>query len=97
VGLGRIAHDERRLDDAERHADAALRIAREMDQRLTMFRAEWLLHRVVLARDPAARDRRRLAHLMRLWRALSDCRGLDEIREFEESVMLRKDGREDVP
>lgn len=94
VALGRIALAERRLTDAERCAEAALRIVRPLGQRLTVFRAEWLLHGVLVEREPGARDRRRLAHLTRLWRELSHCRQLDDVREFERSV-LRRERRED--
>jgi tetratricopeptide (TPR) repeat protein len=87
IELGRVAFDQGRLDEAEECGHAALgRIAPDGEP-LTIFRAQWLLHRIVRVRDPRAPDRQRLAQLRRLWSRLEAHRGLDVVVEFEQAVI----------
>lgn len=85
VQLGRLALDDDALDDAERFALAALRIAKPSGHLLTIFRAEWTRHLISLQREGA--DRHRLAFLRRLYAQLNEHRGVEEIREFRRTVL----------
>jgi transcriptional regulator with XRE-family HTH domain len=87
VELGKIAESERRWDDAERLARAALRIARPRDLALTVFRAEWLRHRLLVRERPNAADRQRLELLRQLFERLEEHQGIAEIREFKDTVL----------
>lgn len=87
VELGRVSLEGRNIDEAEACALAALRIARPHEQLLTIFRAEWLLHQIVRARQPDAPDRHRLAYLRKLYGAVRRHRGIDTIREFETTIL----------
>ncbi len=89
VELGGVAFSKRELDTADGLAEAALRIARPADHTLTIFRAEWLRHKVAYERDPSASDRHRLAYLRKLHGRLGEHRGIDAVREFEEAVIAR--------
>lgn len=94
VELGRLALADGELDDAETYAGAALRIAKPAELYLTIFRAEWLRHLIVLERDPQAPDRHRLAYLRRLYARIQDHRGLDVVKEFEAAALRTTKGRE---
>ena len=54
VESGWLAYRRGRLSDADRFAVEALRIAKPRDLVLTVFRAEWLRHLVVVKRRPGA-------------------------------------------
>jgi transcriptional regulator with XRE-family HTH domain len=88
VELGKIALVQDRFDDARRLARAALRIARPRENSLTIFRAEWLLHRLNRRIKPDERDRRRLALLHKLFLELDQHEGIEEIREYK-AIVLR--------
>jgi len=92
VELGKIALKQRRLADAERLAQAALRVARPRENQLTVFRAEWLRHRIATERRPGASDRRRLALLRGLFPQLDQHEGIDEITEFKIAVLTERRG-----
>ncbi len=87
IELGRTALDDGKLDEADAYGQASLRIAKPADQFLTIFRAEWLLHLVVKARDPKATDRNRLAYLRKLYVRVQEHQGLSVIKEFETTVL----------
>jgi len=84
IDLGWIAHGEGRHDEADRHAEAAIRIARPIDHGLTLFRAEWLRHRISLARATGSADRHRLSLLRKLFLRVEEHGEDREIREFRE-------------
>jgi hypothetical protein len=87
VELGKIALREDRTDEAERLARAALQLAGPREHHLTVFRAEWLLHRVRRRLDPRDPDRERSARLQELFVQLDQHEGVEEITEFRESVL----------
>jgi len=89
VELGKIALVQDRFDDTRRLARAALRIARPRENSLTIFRAEWLLHRLNRRIKPDDADRRRLAQLHKLFLELDQHEGIDEIQEYK-AVVLRR-------
>jgi transcriptional regulator with XRE-family HTH domain len=86
VELGKVALQEGRRDDACKLARAALRIARPLNHALTIFRAEWLLHRWKLHVRPGAPDRLRLSRLRELFLELDQHEGIDEIREYKAAI-----------
>lgn len=88
VELGKIAVCERRHDEADGFAQAALRIAKAIEHQITMFRAEWLRHRIVRLKDPEQSDRHRLAYLRKLFLQIDQYEGVEEVREFRQSVIL---------
>lgn len=96
VELGKLAlRDEpvdqaEPLDRAERLARAALEIARPLDHRLTVFRAEWLRHRVAMLRDPGDADRQRVVMLRGLYSILDQHEGIDEINEFKRAILSER-------
>jgi hypothetical protein len=87
VELGRIAFDENRVDLADQQAEAALRIARPAEHFLTIFRAEWLKHRIARRLAPDRDDRHRLDYLRKLYLHLDQYEGIEEIREFKQTVL----------
>ncbi len=87
VELGKIALLEERLDDADGWAQAALEVAQPRDHQLTIFRGEWLRHRIAVRRDPAATDRQRLATLRELFSQLDQHEGIEEINEFKQAML----------
>jgi transcriptional regulator with XRE-family HTH domain len=87
VELGKIAEGEGRVGDAESLARAALRIARPRDHKLTVFRAEWLRHRLAVRARPKATDRERIEELRGLFEHLEEHQGIEEIREFKDTVL----------
>jgi len=95
VELGRLAFDGDRFDDADTRASAALKIAKEKDDFLTCFRAEWLRHLVHEQWTSGEPDRHRVAYLRRLYVKLEEHQGIPEIREFKavycSTSMLRND------
>ncbi len=91
VELGSLALDNADFDKADSYGRAALRLAKPTAQLLTVFRAEWLLHLVVKAREPDSRDRHRLAHLRKLYPRLKEHGGVRAIKKFEEAYILPED------
>ncbi len=85
--LGKVGLGEGKPDEADRYALASLAIARPREHWLSIFRAEWLRHRVVTDRvgkeHAKKEDRSRLARLRKLMVHLADHKGEAEIREFE--------------
>jgi hypothetical protein len=82
VELGKLALGRGRLDEAETAAVEAIALAAPRDHRLTLFRAEWLRHRVALRRRPEIDDEERVTRLDELYRQLDQHEGVDEIREY---------------
>lgn len=87
VELGKIAFLEERLDAATRLAQGALRIAAPRDHRLTIFRAEWLLHKIQGRIKPQDPDRTRLNRLKGMFRDVDQHEGVEEIREYRTCVV----------
>lgn len=87
VELGKIAEREGARDEADSYAQAALRIAKPRDHHLTIFRAEWLRHRLVKHDDPEATDRHRMAYLRKLFLNLDQHEGVDEVRQFRSQAL----------
>lgn len=83
VERGRIAFLDGQFSNAEEYACDALRIAEPLEHRLTIFRAEWLRHKIVRSTKPEAVDRNRLNRLRRLLAHLDLHDGVEEIREFK--------------
>ena len=94
VELGKIAAQEKRYDEADGCAKAALRLAKPLDHRLTVFRAEWLRHRLVKLRDPGQGDRHRLAYVRKLFLQLDRHEGIEEVLEFKRTVMRATDSHD---
>ncbi len=82
VELGKIAAQEKRYDEADSYARAALRLAKPLEHRMTVFRAEWLRHRLVKLRNPEESDRHRLAYVRKLFTLLDRHEGIEEVLEF---------------
>ncbi len=87
--LGQLDLGEGRLEAAERHANAALAIARPLDHKLAILRGEWLRHQIVKRRDPDLSDRQRVAFLRKLYFQIEPFDGVDELREFRSAVIER--------
>jgi len=87
VELGKIAAQEKRYDEADNYAQAALRLAKPLEHRITVFRAEWLRHRLVKLTNPDQNDRHRLAYVRKLFLLLDRHEGIEEVLEFKQTVM----------
>jgi transcriptional regulator with XRE-family HTH domain len=87
VELGKIAYRQDELGEAEGAADAALSIAMPREHRMTVFRAEWLRHRIVRRRRPEDPDRGRIEHLRKLYLDLDQHEGIEEVQDFKKSVI----------
>jgi tetratricopeptide (TPR) repeat protein len=87
VELGRVALADGETDEADKYAQAALRIARPAGHDLTVFRAEWLLHRSCRHRRPDGSDRHRLACLRKLYARVKGNRTCDEVTEFKSQIL----------
>jgi transcriptional regulator with XRE-family HTH domain len=94
IELARLELDDDHIDDAERFADAAQRRAKSIGHELSVFRAEWVRHRVARRRDPQTDDRHRLAYLRRLYVRLKRHEGVPEIREFRDTILVPAEDRE---
>jgi hypothetical protein len=92
VALGRLAFEAGNLAEAERHVRASLRIARPREHHLTIFRAEWLGHRIARARDPGDPDRHRLSYLRKLYRKVQEHQGVREVQEFQSTELAASNG-----
>ncbi len=87
VELGKIAVQEKRYDEADGYAQAAQRLAKPLEHQMTVFRAEWLRHRLVKLRNPEQNDRHRLAYMRKLFLLLDRHEGIEEVVEFKQTVM----------
>ena len=87
VNLGWLALEEKSLDEANRFTDGALRIARTRDDYITIFRAEWLRHKILRQQDHHAPDRNRLALLKKLIMRIGTLSGEHEIDAFKVEVL----------
>ena len=87
VELGRIAMVQDRRSKADNLAQAALKIARPSGQSLTVFRAEWLRHRVAGLERTKSSDRERVRLLRELFQQLDEHEGVDEILEFKQTIL----------
>lgn len=87
VELGKIALREDSPDEADTYAQAALRIAKPREHHLTVFRAEWLRHRIQRRTRPSHADRHRLAFLRKLFLHLDQHEGIEEIRAFKDGIL----------
>ncbi len=87
VEQGRIAMLQDRTAEADSLGREALKIARPRGHNLTVFRAEWLRHRVARAERPESSDRERVSLLRELFPQLDEHAGVDEIVEFKQTVL----------
>jgi tetratricopeptide (TPR) repeat protein len=87
VELGKIAYRQDTLDEADSYAGAALQIAKPRQHLMSVFRAEWLRHRIARRLRPEDPDRHRLAHLRKLYLDLDQHEGVEEVQEFKKTVM----------
>jgi tetratricopeptide (TPR) repeat protein len=87
VELGKIALQQDRADDADALVRRALRVAKPRGLTLTMFRAEWLRHRVAKRSKPGTADRQRLALLRELFTELDQHEGIEEINDFKRTIL----------
>jgi tetratricopeptide (TPR) repeat protein len=94
VELGKIALGQESLDEADSCATTALRIAKPREHGVTIFRAEWLRHRVVRRLRPDDADRHRLVFLRKLFLHLDQHEGIEEIQAFKKTVLRTLDAEE---
>ena len=87
VELGKIACRQDAPEEADSYATAALWIAKPREHLMTVFRAEWLRHRVVRKLRPEDPDRHRLTHLRKLYLDLDQHEGIEEVQEFKKIVI----------
>jgi transcriptional regulator with XRE-family HTH domain len=92
IELGKIELGKGRFEEADEYALAALRIAVPRDHHLTIFRAEWLRHRVVEQTNPHDKDIKRLTYLRKLFMHLDQHEGIEEIQEFRKTAMRSMEG-----
>lgn len=86
VELGRIAFADGRTADAQRHADAALRLARQCEEWPIVFGATMLRHRIARRVDPADPDRRRVAYLRKILGWVGTHADHRDMREFRREL-----------
>jgi len=94
IELGKVALDDGRAGQAEDLARQALAIAEPLDHRLTLFRAEWLRHRVARLRQPHDPDAERVGRLHALFEQLAHHEGVEDVAEFGESMLREQGGAE---
>jgi len=87
VELGKLALEEDSEEEAGSYAQAALDIAKPREHHLTIFRAEWLRHRILRRSRPARTDRHRLQFLRKLFLLLDQHEGIEEVSEFRKTAM----------
>ena len=98
VELGKLELSRGRNTHADGYAEEALRIAGPTEQYLTIFRAEWLRHKVLAATQPGTADLPRMAELRELFALLDQHEGIEEIREFKQEMnQLRVDEHREEP
>jgi transcriptional regulator with XRE-family HTH domain len=96
VEVGKVALASGEPAEADRLALAALRIARPREHALTVFRAEWLRHRVARRSAGAGTDRPRLEALRKLLLQLDQHEGIEEIQEFKQFLLRTRTGGGEV-
>ena len=82
-----LLSEEKKSDEAESFANAALRIAKPRENYLTIFRAEWLLHLILQVEQPDNNDRHRLHYLRKLFQHLDQHEGIEEVQAFKRTAM----------
>ncbi len=82
IGMARVALEEGRLEQGERFAEAALRVARGHDDWLLIFKGEWLLHKLALASRRDGPDAARMGRLRKLLPSVHQYRTDDDVKEF---------------
>jgi len=87
VELGKIDFQEGDFAKADGWAQEALGIAEPREHYLTIFRAEWLRHQVVMRERPEADDHDRLQQLRKIFLLLDQHEGIDEVQEFKKTAM----------
>jgi len=87
IELGKLALRRDDPEEADRCAQAALRIAKPREHYLSIFRAEWLRHRIVRRLRPDDPDRLRLHYLRQLYLHLDQFEGIDEIQDFKKTAL----------
>jgi hypothetical protein len=92
VESGKIALARGDAREADRLAQAALKIARPREHGLTVFRAEWLRHLVARRIRPDEPIEARVSLLRNLFRQLDDHEGVDEIVEFKNTILRAPEG-----
>jgi len=92
VEQGKIAYQEERYNEADRLAEEALCVARPKQHDLTVFRAEWLRHRVLRRTRPEDADRERLTQLRELFSRLDQHEGIEDITDFRETILRTPGG-----
>ena len=86
VELRKTAFARGEAQEADRLAACALEIARPREHRLTIFRAEWLRHRVARRTRPGDPDEVRVRLLQELFPQLEEHEGVDEIVDFKKTI-----------
>jgi len=87
VESGKIALARGDAEEADRLAQAALKIARPRDHALTMFCAEWLRYRVARLTRPDDSPAGQLRRLHELFQRLDEHEGVDEIVEYKRTIL----------
>ena len=87
VRLGEIAFRDGNLGEATRHAEIALEMSHVREYWMTVFSAEWLLHRIAKAQSPNDADDKRVGRLRKLLARLRDHRGERDVQEFRAEVV----------
>ncbi len=87
VDLAGIAFTEGSMEQADHLACDALNIARPREHLVTVFRAEWLRHKVRRVNEPEAPDARRLSQLKQLYRRIEAHDGFDELHAFRDEIL----------
>ncbi len=87
VDLAGIAFTEGALEQADHLACDALNIARPREHLVTVFRAEWIRHKVRRVIEPEAQDLRRLSQLRKLYRQIEAHDGFEELHAFRDEIL----------
>ncbi len=87
VEAGEAALTEGDLEAADRHARAALQIAKPADRVLTVVRGEWIRHQVVKHRSPSDEDRHRVAFLRKLFGRVEGHEGLAFVERIQRELI----------
>ena len=94
IEMGKIVASEKRFDEADGYAQAALRLVKPLNHEITIFRAEWLRHQLFKQTNPDQADRHRMAYLRKLFLVLDQHEGIEEVREFKKMTMHASEGKE---
>ncbi len=87
IELAGIAFTEGALEQADHLACDALNIARPREHHVTVFRAEWLRHKVRRVIEPEEPDLRRLSQLRQLYREIEAHDGFEELHAFRAEIL----------